>query len=119
MKPRDFVRLKYGEWWDNISEKDSKKRHARNVKSCLDAVEYHNREKRALNILLIHGSSRSSFKSAAQELSNSQLLLHTAIEPWRRNSGFEITEIALKEYNIEPCEGCYSTSSALCGFPCN
>src|SRR5678816_4931978 len=98
MKPREFVRLKYGEWWDNISENASKKRHARNVKNCLDAVKYHNREARPLNILLIHGSSRSSFKSAAQELSNSQLLLHTAIEPWRRKAGFDVTEIALKEY---------------------
>src|SRR5678816_3650799 len=119
MKPREFVRLKYGEWWDNISENASKKRHARNVKVCLDAVEYHNREKRPLNILLIHGSSRSSFKSSAKELSNSELLLRSAVEPLRGNRAFQITEIALREYNVEPCEGCYSTSSALCGFPCN
>ena len=119
MKARDIARIKYGEWWDKISEKDSKKRHARNVKVCLDAVQYHNQEKRPLNILLVHGSSRSSFNSSAKELSNSQLLLRSAIEPWRRNRAFEITEIALRQYNVEPCEGCYSTSSALCGFPCN
>ena len=95
MKPEDFARLKYGEWWDHIKERDSKKRHARNVKVCLDAVEYHNQKRRPLNILLIHGSSRSSFKSAAQELSNSQLLLRSAIEPWRQKPAFEITEIAL------------------------
>jgi hypothetical protein len=34
-----MVRLKYGEWWDNISENASKKRHARNVKHCLEAVK--------------------------------------------------------------------------------
>ena len=119
VKTKDVVRLKYGEWWDEIGEKESRKRHAVNVKACLDAVEYHNREKRPLNILLIHGSGRSSFNSSAKELSNSQLLLRSAVEPWRRNPKFEITEIALREYNVEPCEGCYSTSSALCGFPCN
>ena len=80
---------------------------------CLNAVEYHNQEKRPLNILLVHGSSRSSFNSSAKELSNRQLLLRSAIEPWRRDRAFEITEIALREYNVEPCEGCYSTSSAL------
>ena len=64
MQPKDIVRLKYGEWWDRISEKASKKRHARNVRVCLDAVDYHNREKRPLEILLIHGSSRSSFQMA-------------------------------------------------------
>jgi multimeric flavodoxin WrbA len=119
VQPKDIVRLKYGEWWDRISEKASKKRHARNVRVCLDAVDYHNRENRPLDILLIHGSSRSSFKSSAKELSNSELLLRSAVEPWRENRAFKITEIALREYNVEPCEGCYSTSSALCGFPCN
>jgi len=119
VKAKDLARIKYGEWWDKISEKDSKVRHARNVRVCLDAVEYYNQEKRPLNILLVHGSSRSSFNSSAKELSNSQLLLRSAIEPWRRKPGFKITEVALREYNVEPCEGCYSTSSALCGFPCN
>jgi len=79
VQPKDIVRLKYGEWWDRISEKASKKRHARNVRVCLDAVDYHNRENRPLDILLIHGSSRSSFKSSAKELSNSELLLRSAV----------------------------------------
>jgi multimeric flavodoxin WrbA len=119
MNPRDFVEIKYGQWWEQVSQKATKKKHARNIRACLGAVDYHNQEKRPLNVLLIHGSGRSSFSSAAQELSNSQLLLRSAVEPFRGNPGYEITEIALREYNVEPCEGCYSTSSALCGFPCN
>ena len=119
MNARKAIELKYGEWWENVSNAASKKKHAENVRACLAAAEYHNQTNRPLNILLIHGSSRSSFKSTAKELSNSQLLLRSAIEPWRKKSGFEITEIALREYAIEPCEGCYSTCSALCGFPCN
>lgn len=119
MKPADFVQIKYGPWWEHVSTKDTKGKHERNVRDCLEAVEYHNEKKRPLNILLIHGSSRSSFKSAAQELSNSQLLLRSAVEPWRDKPGYEITEVALKEYDLEPCDGCYSTSSVLCGFPCN
>lgn len=119
MNPKDFVEIKYGQWWDHVSPKATKMKHARNVRACLDAVDYHNQKNRPLNVLLIHGSGRSSFSSAAQELSNSQLLLRSAVEPFRGKSGYQITEIALREYNVEPCEGCYSTSSALCGFPCN
>src|SRR5262245_10269004 len=119
MNARKAIAFKYGEWWENVSNADSKKKHAENVRACLAAADYHNRKKRPLHILLIHGSSRSSFNSTAKELSNSQLLLRSAIEPWRKKAGFEITEIALREYAIEPCEGCYSTCSALCGFPCN
>lgn len=119
MNPRDFVEIKYGQWWEQVSQKATKKKHARNIRACLGAVDYHNQKKRPLNVLLIHGSGRSSFSSAAQELSNSQLLLRSAVEPFRGNPAYEITEIALREYNVEPCEGCYSTSSALCGFPCN
>src|SRR5450432_4730920 len=119
MNPRDFVEIKYGQWWEQVSQKATKKKHARNVKDCLAAADYHNQKNRPLNVLLIHGSGRSGFSSAAQELSNSQLLLRSAVEPFRRNPACEITEISLREYNVEPCEGCYSTSSALCGFPCN
>src|ERR1019366_1391674 len=119
MNPRDFVEIKYGQWWEQVSQKATKTKHARNIRDCLGAVDYHNQKKRPLNVLLIHGSGRSSFSSAAQDPSNSQLLLRSAVEPFRGNPAYEITEIALREYNVEPCEGCYSTSSALCGFPCN
>ena len=119
MNPKDFVQIKYGEWWENVSPKESKRKHGRNVKACLAAVAYHNKKRRPLNVLLIHGSGRSSFNSSAKELSNSQLLLRSAIQPFLGNPAYEITEIALREYDVEPCEGCYSTSIALCGFPCN
>ena len=79
MNPRDFVEIKYGQWWEQVPQKATKKKHARNVKACLDAVDYHNQKDRPLNVLLIHGSGRSSFRSAAQELSNSQLLLRSAV----------------------------------------
>ena len=103
MNPRDFVEIKYGQWWEQVSQKATKKKHARNIRDCLGAVDYHNQKKRPLNVLLIHGSGRSSFSSAAQELSNSQLLLRSAVEPFRGNPAYEITEIALREYNVEPC----------------
>src|ERR1017187_524580 len=71
MNPRDFVEIKYGQWWEQVSQKATKKKHARNIRACLGAVDYHNQKKRPLNVLLIHGSGRSSFSSAAQELCGS------------------------------------------------
>jgi multimeric flavodoxin WrbA len=119
MNPKDLVQIRYGEWWEaGIPEEDTKAKHTKNVKACLAAVELYNNPDRPLRILVIHGSSRSSLKSAAQELSNSQLLLRAGLAPYR-DSNFVIDEISLKEHNIEPCEGCYSTASTLCGFPCN
>lgn len=120
MDAKNLVKIKYGEWWEaGIPPEDSKAKHGRNIDACLDAIREYNVPDRPLNILAVHGSSRSSLKSTAQELSNSMLLLRAGLEPYRNNPDFSITEVSLKEHNIEPCEGCYSTSSALCGFPCN
>ena len=32
--------------------------------------------------------------------------------------GVEVEEVCLRDYNISPCDACYSTSSACCTFPC-
>ena len=32
--------------------------------------------------------------------------------------GYDIDEVCLRDYNISPCDACYSTSSACCTFPC-
>lgn len=119
MKAKDLVQIRYGQWWEaGFDPEETKAKHAKNVKACLAAIELYNNPNRPLRILVIHGSARSSLKSAAQELSNSQLLLRAGLAPYR-DSNFVIDEISLKEYNVEPCEGCYSTASTLCGFPCN
>src|SRR5664279_6610517 len=48
MNPRDFVEIKYGQWWEQVSQKATKKKHARNIRACLGAVDYHNQKKRPL-----------------------------------------------------------------------
>src|ERR1019366_4570816 len=50
---------------------------------------------------------------------NSQLLLKSALQQFEHDQKYEITEVRLRDYNISPCNGCYSTTSSLCGFPCN
>src|ERR1039457_4570558 len=95
MNPKDFVEIKYGQWWEQVSQGATKKKHARNIKACLGAVDHHNQEKRPLNVLLIHGSGRSSFSSAAQELSNSQLLLRLGTHAGALSSGSQVRRHAL------------------------
>jgi multimeric flavodoxin WrbA len=120
MDPKDLVQIKYGPWWAaGFKPEDTKARHAKNVKACLEAIESYNIKERPLRILVVHGSGRSSLSSSAQELSNSQMLLRYGLRPYQGNPAYEIEEISLVEYAIEPCNACYSTSSVLCGFPCN
>src|ERR1017187_1231297 len=93
--------------------------HARNVQRCYAAIKKHEAKDRKLDILLVHGSGRSSFKRVAHEFSNSQFLLKSAVRQFEGDEKYEITEIRLRDYNISPCNCCYSTTSSLCGFPCN
>src|SRR5271156_6356531 len=105
MTSKDFVKIKYKtEWFEVIETEDARAKHAKNIEACTAANDYHNRTDRPLVILAVYGSGRSSFSSCANELSNSQLLLMSAIEQFRgRPDKYEIIDIALREYNNEPC----------------
>ena len=119
MKVKEYKKIAYGEWFDFVDGADAKRAHARNVERCHAAIKQHQVKNRKLNILVVHGSGRSSFMSSANELSNSQLLLKSALQQFEHDQKYEITEVRLRDYNISPCNGCYSTTSSLCGFPCN
>jgi multimeric flavodoxin WrbA len=119
MKPEEYRKTANGEWYEQVSDADAKPFHADNVRACREAVEHHARKDRPLEILAVHGSSRSSLKSAAGELSNSQLLLQGALEQFRNDAQYHVEEVGLRDYNIVPCNGCYSTTSSLCRFPCD
>ena len=121
MDPKEFVQIRYNtEWYLELEVEDARKQHAKNIKACVEADEYHKKPDRPLVILAVYGSGRSSFASCANELSNSQVLLMSALEPFRgQPDKYEIIDIALREYNNEPCNNCYAAASALCGFPCN
>ena len=119
MTVKEYKRIAYGEWFDYVDPADAKRAHARNVQRCYAAIKKHEAKDRKLHILLVHGSGRSSFKSLAHEFSNSQFLLKSAVRQFERDEKYEITEIRLRDYSISPCNCCYSTTSSLCGFPCN
>jgi len=119
MTAKEYKKIAYGEWFDFVDPVVAKRAHARNVQRCHEAIKKHEAKDRKLNILLVHGSGRSSFKSLAHEFSNSQFLLKSAARQFEHDERYEITEVRLRDYNITPCNCCYSTTSSLCSFPCN
>lgn len=119
-KLTNFSKTVNGEWWQFVPLEEAAKAYQKNIDVAKAAVEEYCRRPRPLRILAIHGSSRSNHKlSCAHELSNSQLLLRSGLDKFRENSDLEIEEVNLREYNISPCNSCYSTSSALCGWVCD
>src|ERR1022692_4071901 len=100
MTVKEYKKIAYGEWFDYVDPADAKRAHARNVQRCHAAIKKHEAKDRKLNILLVHGSGRSSFKSLAHEFSNSQFLLKSAVQQFERDQKYEITEIRLRDYNI-------------------
>jgi len=109
----------YGEWYEHPDLKDlAPAEYAKRTRDVLAALDDYNRKERPLNILAVHGSGRHHTVGCAHETSNSQMLLERALDPYR-DEGYDIESVSLREYNISPCNGCVSTASALCGFPCD
>lgn len=108
----------YGEWYDHPDLQDlAPEEYRKRLREVSEALDDYRKEDRPLNILAVHGSGRHPVVGCAHELSNSQLLLERALDPYR-NEGYDIESVSLREYNISPCNGCVSTASMLCGFPC-
>lgn len=122
LSAEEYVRLRYGTSWHHyISEDEARGAHKANIQTCQKAIELNIRDREdrgPIKILVVNGSSRSAI-SCAHELSNSQFLARIGYQPFENKKDVIIEEINLRDYNIEPCNGCYSTTSALCGFPCN
>lgn len=120
ISPEEFKRVAYdGEWWQLVDAKEARPAHEENIARCAEAIEYHEDASRPLHILVVHGSGRSSVElSCAHEPSNSKLLLRRGLKAVI-DDDVVIDEVDLREHKIEYCNCCYSTASALCGFPCN
>lgn len=115
----EFQKIKYGEWGQFVDFEEAREAHGQNIENCRKAADEYFKEDRPLRILVVHGSGRSSNKSCAYELSNSMLFLRQSIERIKKDYGdIEFDEVPLRDYNIDPCNACVSTTSALCGFPC-
>jgi len=117
----EYNRIKGGEWFEFVDFKEARKKHVENVANCRRAVEEYNEVDRPLRIFVVHGSGRSTNNSCAYELSNSKFFLNSCLEEVIKeiDSEIEIDAVSLRDYNIEPCNNCVSTTSTLCGFPCD
>lgn len=88
------------------------------------AQQQHDDTKGPTRILLISGSSRSEH-TCPGEVSKSYRLIELAREILTAQHGVEVEQLELHrlaaEYgrHIHPCKSCFSTSPALCHWPCS
>lgn len=88
------------------------------------AQQQHDDDRGPARILLISGSSRSDH-TCPGEISKSSRLTELAREVLSGGPGVEVEVLELhrlaSEYgrHIHPCKGCFSTSPALCHWPCS
>lgn len=117
---KQYSRIKEGEWFEFVDFKQARAQYQQNIDDCRRAVEEYNEWPRPLRILAVHGSGRSSNNSCAYEASNSKMFLQESLEIVNEiDSNIGVEQISLRDYNIEPCNNCVSTTSPLCGFPCD
>ncbi len=89
-----------------------------------EAQVWHEDERGRSRILLINGSSRSEH-TCPSEMSKSYRLLEIAREIFASDAGVVTETLDLSrlasEYgrHIHPCKACFSTSPALCHWPCS
>jgi len=113
----EYINAAYAEWWQFLDMKEVAEVYKVNQKACKDAIKEY--KKGPIKVLAIHGSGRGNvITSCAHELSNSQMLLKEGLKVLDEDD-VEVEEVVLRDYKIEPCNNCYSTSSALCGWPCD
>lgn len=74
-------------------------------------------KKGKIKVLGISGSAREK-NDMAQEDSNSEKLLSVCLDKCKK-LGAEIEIIKLRDYKIEHCKACYSTTNAQCHFYCS
>lgn len=114
-----FQEHRKSEWWELVDHDEAAAHWAKSRDAVAAAWEYHQKRDRPLEILAIHGSGRHPMRSCAHELSNSQMILEAGLAPVEHRSDTNIERVLLRELHIEHCNGCVSTSSAHCGWPCD
>lgn len=123
---KEFYDDRRFDWYDHddIDFKSAEEQHKTNLENCKKALEDREAKDRPIYVSVFHGSGRHPTESCAHELSNSQLLLERGLdlarEEWNGGNArrIEVETHVLREYILEPCNGCYSTASALCNFTC-
>ena len=98
-----------------------KEQHRENIEQLQQIAKLREKKDRPLYIAVFHGSGRHTTESCAHEIPNSQMLLERGLElaqaDWKGRE-LEVESHVLREYFLEPCNGCYSTASAMCNFSC-
>lgn len=101
-----------------LSKKELIKRFRQIQKEAISEAKSINLNKnKKLKVLGVSGSARSK-DDMAQEDSNSEALLIKCLESCKR-LGAETDLIKLREYKIEHCKACYSTTNTQCHFYCS
>lgn len=112
------------DWYerDDLDMGSVKAQHKNNIARLADIERWRNDTNRPLYVAVFHGSGRHTKKSCAQEMSNTELFLERSLElalqEWQGRH-VETEKHKLREYILEPCNACYSTTSSLCHFPCS
>ncbi|MBI2151493.1 flavodoxin family protein [Candidatus Woesearchaeota archaeon] len=87
-------------------------------KAALAEAKLLNRKKSGkIRVLGISSSARSA-SGMAKEKSNSEQLLEKSLD-YCKKLGAETKLISLREYDIKPCQACYSTANTHCHFSCS
>jgi len=119
MSIEEWNDIAYGEWWRQVDMDSAKKAWAANLERCRQAVTYHEKKGRPLEVLVVHGSGRHPILACSHEVGNSELILEKGLEAIREREDVAVTRVRLREFKIEFCNKCVSTASPLCGFPCD
>jgi len=83
----------------------------------LEAKSINLNKNKRVKVLGISGSARSK-DDMAQEDSNSEALLNKCLEHCKK-IGADTEMIKLRDYKIEHCKACYSTTNTQCHFYCS
>ena len=115
--------IKRKDWYmrDDVDMESAKQQHRDNIEAIKAAQQWRERKNRPISIVVFHGSGRHPKISCANEMSNSQMLLERGLElalgQWE--GPVEVDRHILREYILDPCNGCYSSAHSLCHFPCS
>lgn len=107
----------YGGFYDMLDAGELERAHRLNVENVRKARRDYLKKDRKLRVVCLHGSGRDTEYSCAREQPNSMQLLKTGLAPFEGK--IDVEHFALRRMDLAPCNGCVSTASTWCGFPCD
>lgn len=119
---KDYYDEKRKDWYDlDIPFESAKRVHKENIDRLKNAENWRKQKDTPITITVLHGSGRHALRSCAQEASTTAMLCERGIELALQETDVKPTiwRYNLREMMLEPCNACYSTTSALCNFSCS